>query len=61
MQATVVSKMLEQGGFRVDLQMLDPAAYNRQDPLERSGAAGGAAGLGYCPAVACRHLEFPTL
>jgi peptide/nickel transport system substrate-binding protein len=26
-QATVVSKMLEQGGFRVDLQVLDPVAY----------------------------------
>ena len=29
-QATVVSKMLEQGGFRVELQVLDPAAYNRK-------------------------------
>ena len=29
-QATVVSKMLEQGGFRVDLQVLDPATHNRQ-------------------------------
>jgi peptide/nickel transport system substrate-binding protein len=26
-QATVVSKMLEQGGFRVDLQVLDPVTY----------------------------------
>jgi peptide/nickel transport system substrate-binding protein len=32
-QATVVSKMLEQGGFRVDLQMLDPAAYNGKTRL----------------------------
>jgi len=29
-QATVVSKMLEQAGFTVDLQMLDATAYNRQ-------------------------------
>ncbi len=29
-QATVVSKMLEQGGFRVELQMLDAVAYNRK-------------------------------
>jgi len=28
-QATVVSKMLEHAGFRVELQALDPAAYNR--------------------------------
>jgi peptide/nickel transport system substrate-binding protein len=32
-QATVVSKMLEQGGFRVDLQLLDPVAYNRKTRL----------------------------
>lgn len=32
-QATVVSKMLEQAGFAVDLQMLDPAAYNRKTKL----------------------------
>jgi peptide/nickel transport system substrate-binding protein len=29
-QATVVSKMLEQAGFRVALQVLDPDTYNRQ-------------------------------
>ena len=29
-QATVVGKMLEQVGFRVDLQMLDAGAYNRK-------------------------------
>jgi peptide/nickel transport system substrate-binding protein len=29
-QATVVSKMLEQAGFRVTLQMLDPDTFNRQ-------------------------------
>src|SRR5262249_16679377 len=29
-QATVVSKMLEQAGFIVDLQMLDATAYNRK-------------------------------
>jgi peptide/nickel transport system substrate-binding protein len=29
-QATVVSKMLEQAGFRVTLQMFDPVAYNRK-------------------------------
>jgi ABC-type transport system substrate-binding protein len=29
-QATVVSKMLEHAGFKVALQILDPAAYNRQ-------------------------------
>ena len=29
-QATVVSKMLEQAGFTVDLQLLAPAAYNRR-------------------------------
>jgi peptide/nickel transport system substrate-binding protein len=29
-QATVVSKMLEHAGFQVELQILDPAAYNRQ-------------------------------
>jgi len=32
-QATVVSKMLEQGGFRVDLQLLDPVTYNRKTRL----------------------------
>jgi peptide/nickel transport system substrate-binding protein len=32
-QATVVSKMLEQGGFRVTLQLLDPGAYNRKTYL----------------------------
>jgi peptide/nickel transport system substrate-binding protein len=32
-QATVVSKMLEQAGFRVDLQMLDAATYNRKTRL----------------------------
>ena len=29
-QATVVSKMLEHAGFQVEVQSLDPAAYNRQ-------------------------------
>src|SRR4030095_16314014 len=32
-QATVVSKMLEQVGFQVDLQVLDPGAYNRKTDL----------------------------
>jgi peptide/nickel transport system substrate-binding protein len=32
-QATVVSKMLEQAGFQVDLQVLDPVAYNRKTVL----------------------------
>jgi peptide/nickel transport system substrate-binding protein len=32
-QATVVSKMLEQVGFQVALQVLDPGAYNRQTDL----------------------------
>jgi peptide/nickel transport system substrate-binding protein len=32
-QATVVSKMLEQVGFQVDLQVLAPGAYNRQTDL----------------------------
>src|SRR4029453_18217733 len=32
-QATVVSKMLEQVGFQVDLQVLDPGAYNRKTYL----------------------------
>ena len=32
-QATVVSKMLEQAGFRVDLQLLDGAAFNRKTQL----------------------------
>ena len=32
-QATVVSKMLEQVGFQVDLQVLDPRAYNRKTDL----------------------------
>jgi len=32
-QATVVSKMLEQGGFTVELQMLDEAAFNRKTVL----------------------------
>jgi ABC-type transport system substrate-binding protein len=32
-QATVVSKMLEHVGFQVDLQVLDPGAYNRQTDL----------------------------
>jgi peptide/nickel transport system substrate-binding protein len=29
-QATVVSKMLEQGGFQVDLQVLDPVTHSRK-------------------------------
>jgi peptide/nickel transport system substrate-binding protein len=33
-QATVVSKMLEQAGFRVDLQLLDGAAFNRKVKLD---------------------------
>ena len=33
MQATVVSKMLEQVGFQVDLQVLDPSTYNRKTDL----------------------------
>jgi peptide/nickel transport system substrate-binding protein len=32
-QATVVSKMLEQGGFRVDLQMLDPVTYGQKTAI----------------------------
>jgi len=32
-QATVVSKMLEQVGFRVNLEILDPVAYNRKIDL----------------------------
>jgi peptide/nickel transport system substrate-binding protein len=32
-QATVVSKMLEQGGFQVDLQVLDPVTYSRKTVL----------------------------
>jgi peptide/nickel transport system substrate-binding protein len=32
-QATVVSKMLEQGGFKVDLQLLDPVTYNGKTRL----------------------------
>jgi peptide/nickel transport system substrate-binding protein len=32
-QATVVSKMMEQGGFQVDLQVLDPVTYVRQTAL----------------------------
>ena len=32
-QATVVSKMLEQGGFQVDLQVLDPVAHGRKTVL----------------------------
>ena len=32
-QATVVSKMLEQAGFKVELQVLDAAAYNRKTLL----------------------------
>jgi peptide/nickel transport system substrate-binding protein len=34
-QATVVSKMLEHAGFRVELQILDPTAYNRQTLLSQ--------------------------
>jgi ABC-type transport system substrate-binding protein len=34
-QATVVSKMLERGGFRVELQMLTPDAFNRQTVLSK--------------------------
>src|SRR5262249_44442106 len=33
--ATVVSKMLEHAGFQVALQILDPAAYNRQTLIGR--------------------------
>jgi len=32
-QATVVSKMLEQGGFQVNLQVLDPVTYSRKTML----------------------------
>ncbi len=32
-QATVVAKMLEQVGFKVDVQLLDPAVYNRKTLL----------------------------
>ena len=32
-QATVVSKMLEQGGFRVDLQVLDPVTYGQKTAI----------------------------
>jgi peptide/nickel transport system substrate-binding protein len=32
-QATVVSKMLEQGGFRVDLQVLDPATHGQKTSI----------------------------
>jgi peptide/nickel transport system substrate-binding protein len=32
-QATVVAKMLEQGGFKVALEILDPAAFNRKIDL----------------------------
>jgi ABC-type transport system substrate-binding protein len=32
-QATVISKMLEQVGLTVDLQLLEPAAYNRRVQL----------------------------
>lgn len=32
-QATVVGKMLEQGGFMVERQMLEPAVYNRKTRL----------------------------
>jgi peptide/nickel transport system substrate-binding protein len=32
-QATVVGKMLEQVGFKVDLQLLDPATFNRKTLL----------------------------
>jgi peptide/nickel transport system substrate-binding protein len=34
-QATVVSKMLEQEGFRVELQVLTPDAFNRQTVLSQ--------------------------
>jgi ABC-type transport system substrate-binding protein len=34
-QATVVSKMLEQGGFRVELQIVTPDAFNRQTDLRQ--------------------------
>jgi peptide/nickel transport system substrate-binding protein len=32
-QATVVGKMLEQGGFRVDLQVLDPATHGQKTAI----------------------------
>ena len=32
-QATVVSKMLEQGGFRVDLQVLDPVTHGQKTAI----------------------------
>jgi ABC-type transport system substrate-binding protein len=34
-QATVISKMLQQVGFRVDRQILDPVAYNQQTMMDR--------------------------
>ena len=34
-QATVVSKMLEQSGFRVEIQVLTPDAFNRQTVLSQ--------------------------
>ena len=39
--------MLEQAGFKVELQILDPAVYNQKTRLPRSGSARRATGLGY--------------
>jgi peptide/nickel transport system substrate-binding protein len=36
-QATVVSKMLEQGGFRVDFQVLDPVTYGQKTAISYLG------------------------
>ena len=46
-QATVVGKMLEQVGFTVERQMLDPAVYNQKTRLSRPGSARRATGMGY--------------
>ena len=47
-QATVVGKMLEQVGLTVDLQILDPVAYNRKTYFKPSGSARRATDVGYC-------------
>ena len=48
-QATVVGKMLEQVGLEVDLQILDPVAFNQKVFLGRPGQARRATDVGYCP------------
>ena len=58
-QATVIGKMLEQGGFKVALQMLDRGRVQPEDGSQPPGSAGGATGLGHRPDEHGGCRQFP--